>query len=89
MSKGTKTANHFHPDCDMCKPRKEPAKYDAYLPSIGCWGNVCEMHFTESNARLGVGLGQELVEPESLPTPPLSADVVDNLLVEGWPYTGF
>jgi hypothetical protein len=44
--------------CDFCQ---EEACYDARIPSLGQWGNLCERHFEAFGCKLGTGNGQAFV----------------------------
>ena len=48
------------PNCDYCKT-DSVAKYDA-ADQNGIWGYMCQAHFTQKGASLGLGKGQELVK---------------------------
>lgn len=52
------------PNCDFCKDGTK-AKYDARIPRMGGWANVCESHFQLECCSLGLGLGQELILEKS------------------------
>jgi hypothetical protein len=47
------------PKCDFCD---YPAEYDAVVPMVGSWANMCLIHFGQFGPdRLGTGYGQQLV----------------------------
>ena len=48
------------PKCDFCKTDSKAA-YDA-AGRNGIWGYMCEAHFIENGASLGLGKGQKLVK---------------------------
>lgn len=49
------------PKCDFCK---EEAQYDARVPEMGCWANLCTKHFKAFGCKLGTGKGQKLLIKE-------------------------
>ena len=51
----------FLPDCDICG---KGAKYDARIPRLGKWGNLCQICFDAEHCSLGLGKGQELIVKE-------------------------
>lgn len=48
-------------NCDLCQ--KNQAVYDARIPSVGSWANVCQSCFINQGCCLGVGHGQKLKDP--------------------------
>tara|TARA_R110000868_G_scaffold347031_1_gene608132 strand:+ start:427 stop:693 length:267 start_codon:yes stop_codon:yes gene_type:complete len=48
------------PNCDFCVA-DSAAKYDA-ADQNGIWAYMCQAHFTEKGASLGLGKGQKLVK---------------------------
>lgn len=46
--------------CDLCHENK--AEYDARLPMIGSWANLCQSCFILHGCSLGLGKGQKLNE---------------------------
>jgi hypothetical protein len=49
------------PDCDIHKPEKVPAVYDARTYT-GQWAFVCQEHFeSHTEGALGTGYGQRLI----------------------------
>ena len=48
--------------CDMCQTKT--AKYDARIPAVGSWANVCEDCFKKYGCSLGVGKGSLLDKPK-------------------------
>lgn len=58
---GTEVVVSELPMCDLCKQRgvEEPANYDGRT-RWGAWAYMCERHFAEVGAGLGIGVGQQL-----------------------------
>lgn len=48
------------PTCDICTDHKN-ALYDARVPFLGCWANICQEHFDKEHCSLGLGQGQAYV----------------------------
>jgi hypothetical protein len=48
------------PNCDYCKT-DSAAEYDA-ADQNGIWGYMCQAHFNQKGASLGLGKGQKLVK---------------------------
>jgi hypothetical protein len=48
--------------CDLClvDGHEIPAVYDARLPKVGCWADVCEACFKAQGCKLGLGCGSKL-----------------------------
>ena len=61
-SSGTLARISYQPNCDHCnaKGQTRAAVYDART-AHGYWAYLCEIHFSETGGKLGVGFGQRLV----------------------------
>lgn len=49
--------------CDVCEGFKvsaQPAVYDALLPGVGTWADVCQHHFEMYGCETGLGKGSRL-----------------------------
>lgn len=61
------------PKCDFCS---KTALYDARLPLVGCWANVCQEHFVKHECSLGTGKGQALIATYDDLTPEAQAEAI-------------
>lgn len=50
--------------CNLCNGDFDGVMYDARIPAVGSWANLCQKCFDRCGCQLGTGQGQKFVQQD-------------------------